>query len=532
MKKRNGASIIILTLLLAMCVLAVAPTLNSADSAYAGQQDGLEGSGAYQGNAMEPGVYLSDATESSVYLSDTVESGAQQDNTMESSAYLGNESQSDAQQPSSGISAGNAPDMSDLFEESDEFDMDAWLGDFDPDAYFGTFDESFLSGPGEVSIAVIDTLGEYVGGIEILENGFRTGIISIEGGPVLLTEVPYGFRNYKIVVPYSCDFIGVNVSKTAANTGDGDEGDGTANDVQSGSNGGGRQGADEGQGGTVEGQNGTGEDSRWGADEGQGGTVEGQSGADEESWQSGDGSAGVMESADVEITDGFYKWDIVFTIRHNGKARFSYYHVSPNNRFYNIPVIESIEPIESIEVIETIAHQENAEGLETSEIASRQPSEIAPRQPSEIASRRSLGRKHILNTFSGASVHIAVMADIPLIKGAKSIRLIRSGSSGEGHSGVGRISDWGILAESGEYSMPDWTFTTGVKQLTADVATLPESGRTGRIFFIATLDSAYEGASFWIEGIELVMADGSLNENKDPDNPSVSIQIVDLPSLQ
>ena len=485
-----------------------------------------------------------------------------------------------------GANAGSVPDMTDMFDESDTFDIDSWLGDFDPDAYFGTFDEDFLSGPGEVSISVRNISGELIGGIIILENGFKTNAVTVENAPIITTAVPYGLRDYRIETPYSCDFVDVKITKYQAISGEEESTILTAEELS-------------------------------------GNYV-----------------------ATIDISDDYYKWDIVFTVRDNGKVRFSYYRVSPNNRFYAIPFLENSEQettenvtgdavedateatvedavegamdgvtggvteataegvvegateataegaVENVtdgvtgdvteattedaveDVMEATAEgavenvtdgvtgdvtEATTEGAvedvmeataeATTEAAAEATAEdvgengiATPQQPLRFYEKRN-----IINTFNGASAQIAIMVDIPLIKGVRSIRLISSSVTNSINSELnnselnnnefgtnGDVLHWDIMPGTDEYSLPDWTFTSGIKRLSSDTTVIPnpDGERTGGFFFVVAIGSAFEGATYKVEKIELTLVNGSIIVYEDPENASVTLHIVDLPNLQ
>ena len=114
-----------------------------------------------------------------------------------------------------GVPAGfpaGGPGFADLFEESDEFDRDSWLGDFDPDAGFGGLGLVPKTGPGTISIDAIGLDGARIEGVAITEGGFRTGDMTRFDGPCVISDLPYGEYLYDVLPPFSYDYVSASMA--------------------------------------------------------------------------------------------------------------------------------------------------------------------------------------------------------------------------------------------------------------------------------------------------------------------------------
>ncbi|MCL2162830.1 MAG: hypothetical protein FWH55_00255, partial [Oscillospiraceae bacterium] len=523
--------------------------------------------------------------------------------------------------------SGDSIDIAGLFEESVQFDIESWLGDFDPDAYFGTFDDVILSGPGEVSIVVMDSLGELWGGFTVFENGFRTGILSSDEAPAIQKEAPYGERRYELEIPYSFDFVDVSVMKFSeagaeginvlntpasemtasisvsasadANTNVGPDADANANtdagaSVDFNTNGG--AGANESTSSGANIDAGADANTNVGSDANANANTNTNVGPDADANANTDAGAfaddeiGDRNIAIVNISDEYPIWEIIFTVRQNGKVRFSYYNVSPNNRFYWMPsrrtsailgadsgeiaaLVPEIAPAvqatpatpASPETVQaTVAFPATAADISTptspidpgithadSPNTSTQadlpntPTQAdspntstpadSPNTPTQADSPNtptpadSPYTEYFLNTFSGAMVTLAVVVDILPLKAVRSIRLVCDGLSEDGEPGETRT--WAFRSEDDEYSMPDWTFTTGMKRFTSPSMEMGEGEWAGTFYFIVSLDYAFEGAAFRLSKVELEMEDGGVIAFENPENAAVVLQIFPLPDL-
>jgi hypothetical protein len=109
--------------------------------------------------------------------------------------------------------------MSDLMSDSGGFDLDDWMEGFDPDADFGGLGFEAVTGPGSVSVSVLDADGEFINGIIITEDGFRTDRVTRGDAPCEIDQVPYGERLYGVYLTHSFDIEDVVIIKHAATGG-------------------------------------------------------------------------------------------------------------------------------------------------------------------------------------------------------------------------------------------------------------------------------------------------------------------------
>jgi len=166
-----------------------------------------------------------------------------------------------------------AGSMSGLMSNSDEFDLDFWMEGFDPDADFGGLGFETETGPGMVSISVIDTDGVFIDGIVITENGFRTSMSTSGGTPLEISDIPYGERVYGVFLTYSFDIDSVIIQKFV------DIGGGQTEALR----------------------------------------IE---------------TEDINNVPPVVISDESYIWELTFILKQSMKINVSYYMVSPNDRFY------------------------------------------------------------------------------------------------------------------------------------------------------------------------------------------------------
>ena len=114
-----------------------------------------------------------------------------------------------------GASPADAPggfSLSDLLDESSEFDLESMLGDFDPDADFGGLGLEPEHGPGSITIDVVGLDGERIEGIAITEDGFRNGMVTSFDAPCAIADLPYGERLFDVLAPFSYDYVSASMA--------------------------------------------------------------------------------------------------------------------------------------------------------------------------------------------------------------------------------------------------------------------------------------------------------------------------------
>jgi hypothetical protein len=164
--------------------------------------------------------------------------------------------------------------MSDLLSDSSNFDIDEWMDGFDPDADFGGLGFEQKTGPGIVSIGVVDEIGDSIDEIVITEDGFRTEKKTSGGNPYIIESIPYGECVYGVYLTHGFEIINASIAMYAAT-----------------------------DGGAIE-------------------KIELD-------------VADAYNLPPVNISDTSIKWEILFVLRHDMNIKASYFLVSPNDRFYH-----------------------------------------------------------------------------------------------------------------------------------------------------------------------------------------------------
>ena len=368
-----------------------------------------------------------------------------------------------------------------LSSDPDDFDLDYWMEGFDPDAEFGGLGLEAETGPGVVSISVINTDGDFIDGVIITEDGFRTDNATAGGHPLEITQIPYGERVFGIFLPYSFELKSARVEALKPVTGHADE--------------------------TAELKTET---------------------------------ADAENLPPVNITDAEPHWQITFTLIQVMKIRVSYYAVSPNDRFYYVRSGDmaadnpnnATADVKSTaaDAEQTAAADKNnaAEQTTAAEINVAAESTAADAEQTTAADKASstesavpVYHQYCINTFKNAPVRIAVYIEMPALKDVRGIIL-----SGDGINDV-----WDIESEYGDFSLPDLTFTDRSCQLISDTSDISPDNVTFTRFFILSLPGAYEGAQLKFNSIELKMANGGAAKFYNPDPSDVTVQIVAAPKL-
>ena len=267
---------------------------------------------------------------------------------------------------------GGAADMSELFEETENFDVAAWLGDFDPDADFGIFDKA-EPGPGVVNIRALNEKGEHIDGVAILENGFKTGLYTDNQTAWTATELPYGERLFEVEAPFCYDLTGIDmVCYETATAADAEQSTGQDNLSPVGV-------ADEDKAVLID--------------------VPG------------------LVPLPIQISDKTARWEITFHFQQRNEIRVSYYYVSPNNRFYELwtktPTPDT----------------PNTSGTPDTLNLPTPDTSNTPKLP--VGSKN----EYIVNTFDGSQVRLAVFIEMPSTRDVKTLRIHGEGF-GEGLNGT------------------------------------------------------------------------------------------------
>ena len=395
---------------------------------------------------------------------------------------------------------GGVADMSELFEETDNFDVAAWLGDFDPDADFGIFDKA-EPGPGVVNIRALNEKGEYIDGVAILENGFKTGLYTDNQKAWTATELPYGERLFEVEAPFCYDLTGIDMvcyetaPAAAQATEAAEAGQSTAQEVLSAAD---------------------------AAEE------------DTAVWIDVPG----LVPLPIQISDKTARWELTFHFQQRNEIRVSYYFVSPNNRFYELwtktPAVD--EP-----------DMPNLPDTPTPEISTPDTPNLPDGSKNE----------YIVNTFDGSQVRLAVFIEMPSTHAVKTLRVHGEGfgeeagadlntnpraGAGAGlgaepgaglNEGLGGTPDpWQYESFAGDFSMPNWTFTAKSWQLLSPATQVTGSSNTGPRFFILNLPLAEDGLRVRLEKIELTLHDGGIVTFSNNDPSDVTVQLVPLPKAQ
>ena len=171
--------------------------------------------------------------------------------------------------------------MSGLMSDSDNFDLGFWMEGFDPDAEFGGLGFEVETGPGVVSVVVMDIDGDFINGVIITEDGFRTDKTTYGDVPYIIDQIPYGACVYGVYLTYSFDIETVHIIKYVV----GSDGQSTAVPVA---------------------------------------------------------VHDVENLPPVNITDETYSWELTFILRQSMRIDVNYFMVSPNDRFYYLRYDEKL----------------------------------------------------------------------------------------------------------------------------------------------------------------------------------------------
>ena len=380
--------------------------------------------------------------------------------------------------------------LSDLMTESGDFEIDEWLEGFDPDADFGGLGFDPATGPGEVRISVLDADGDYINGVVITEDGFRTDKATAANRPYEISQVPYGKRVYGVYLTYSFDTESVYMAK--------------------------RPRADS---------------------------------LPEETVEVKISDNGNLPA--VDVTDDFTYWEIVFTLRQSMKIKVSYFLVSPNDRFYYLRYDreDALSYKYSKNADESIITDGNQD-INTIDSPADGSNTDESKSNLTYGDEAAAYHGYLVNAFAEAPVRVAVYVEMPAIKGVRAIRVsgVGFGNAGDEALDAGNSvaedgvdvnrsrlrqsgRQWLIEGERAEFSMPDLTLTDRSCQLVSGESAIDKDNVTFIRYIVCTLPEAYEGARLKFESVSLFMEDGSEIVFHSPSRSDLTVQLVPVPRL-